>query len=78
MVLQAHEAMDALKDNLREEHVIVYDYLTSFHQASYSMQGSIMLVVTMMSGAGIRSACPTTLCIQLTDHACMTFALLPL
>ena len=32
-VLQAHEAMDALKDNLREEHVIVYDYLTSFHQA---------------------------------------------
>ena len=33
VVLQAHEAMDALKDNLREEHVIVYDYLTSFHQA---------------------------------------------
>ncbi len=33
VVLQAHEAMDALKDNLREEHVIVYEYLTSFHQA---------------------------------------------
>lgn len=39
MVLQAHEAMDALKDNLREEHVIVYDYLTSFHQAGSPTAG---------------------------------------
>ena len=38
-VLQAHEAMDALKENLREEHVIVYDYLTSFHQARHPSAG---------------------------------------
>jgi hypothetical protein len=31
---QAHEAMDALKASLREEHVIIFDYLTRFHEVA--------------------------------------------
>jgi len=30
---QAHEAMDALKFNLRQEHIVIYDFVSSFHQA---------------------------------------------
>ena len=31
--LKAHEAMDALKFNLRQEHIVIYDFVSNFHQA---------------------------------------------
>ena len=29
---QAHEAMDALRFNLRQEHIVIYDFVSNFHQ----------------------------------------------
>lgn len=30
--MQAHEGMDALKFNLRQEHVVICDFVSTFHQ----------------------------------------------
>ena len=30
--VQAHEGMDALKMNLRQEHVVICDFVSTFHQ----------------------------------------------
>ena len=38
--LKAHEAMDALKFNLRQEHIVIYDFVSNFHQARPSLRGS--------------------------------------
>ena len=37
--LKAHEAMDALKFNLRQEHIVIYDFTSNFHQARPGLLG---------------------------------------
>ncbi|KAK9835310.1 hypothetical protein WJX81_000781 [Elliptochloris bilobata] len=40
----AHEAMDALKFNLRQEHIVIYDFVSNFHQILTPLQNARCIV----------------------------------
>ena len=46
---KAHEAMDALKSNLRQEHIIIYDYLSNFHQVGTPAPPCLCVVSDMQA-----------------------------
>lgn len=44
LVLQAHELMDALKYNLRQEHIVMCDLAANFHRMLMPVQNASCMV----------------------------------
>ena len=45
--MQAHEGMDALVFNLRQEHVVICDFVSTFHQVCHSQSSFWLAHITI-------------------------------
>ena len=62
MIMQAHEGMDALVFNLRQEHVVICDFVSTFHQVCLPIRtGPLDLLVDITLLALPQFSCPSSI-----------------